>query len=55
MTPGIGRLLIGLLVLAVVFGLLERLAPAVKGQPRWRRDTATDVAYWFFTPLVTKS
>lgn len=55
MTPGIGRLLIGLLVMAVVFGLLERFAPAVAGQPRWRRDSGTDVAYWFFTPLVTKS
>lgn len=55
MAPGIGRLIVGLAVLAVVFGLLERLAPAVAGQPRWRRDSATDLAYWFFTPLVTKT
>lgn len=55
MAPGIGRLIVGLVVLAVVFGLLERLAPAVAGQPRWRRDSATDLAYWFFTPLVTKT
>lgn len=55
MVPEIGRLLVGLAVLGIVFGVLERLAPAVPGQPRWRRDSATDLAYWFFTPLVTKT
>ena len=55
MAPGIGSLVVGLVVLAIVFGILERLVPAVPGQPRWRRDSATDVAYWFFTPLVTKT
>jgi sterol desaturase/sphingolipid hydroxylase (fatty acid hydroxylase superfamily) len=55
MAPEVGRLAVGLFVLAAVFGVLEWLAPAVPGQPRWRRDGATDVAYWFFTPLVTKT
>jgi sterol desaturase/sphingolipid hydroxylase (fatty acid hydroxylase superfamily) len=55
MAPGVGKLVVGLFVLAAVFGLLERLVPAVPGQPRWRRDSPTDVAYWFFTPLVTKT
>jgi sterol desaturase/sphingolipid hydroxylase (fatty acid hydroxylase superfamily) len=41
-------------LLAVVFGTLERLAPAVPGQPRWRADVKTDLAYWLFTPLVTR-
>ena len=55
MAMGVGRLVVGLFVLAAVFGALERLVPALPSQPRWRRDSATDVAYWFFTPLVTKT
>jgi hypothetical protein len=26
---------------------------ALAGQPRWRRDIKTDLAYWIFTPVVT--
>jgi sterol desaturase/sphingolipid hydroxylase (fatty acid hydroxylase superfamily) len=48
-------LLIAYIVLAVVFGTLERLAPAIPGQPRWRPDAKTDLAYWLFTPLVTRA
>jgi sterol desaturase/sphingolipid hydroxylase (fatty acid hydroxylase superfamily) len=48
-------LLVAWIVLAVVFGTLERLVPAVVGQPRWRADSKTDLAYWLFTPLVTRA
>jgi hypothetical protein len=36
MAMGVGRLVVGLFVLAAVFGALERLVPAVLSQPRWR-------------------
>jgi sterol desaturase/sphingolipid hydroxylase (fatty acid hydroxylase superfamily) len=52
--PSIASVLGGLIVLAVVFGVLERLSPAVAGQPRWRRGMRVDLAWWFVTPLVTK-
>jgi sterol desaturase/sphingolipid hydroxylase (fatty acid hydroxylase superfamily) len=42
-------------VLAGAFRLIERLAPAIRGQRRSPRDTRLDVAYWFFTPLVTRA
>ena len=46
----------GLLVLGLGFGLIERFFRSLPG-PSWfrRPDTRTDVAYWFFTPLVTKA
>jgi sterol desaturase/sphingolipid hydroxylase (fatty acid hydroxylase superfamily) len=53
--PTLGSLVVGLIVLAAVFGVLERWQPAVWSQPRWRKDTPTDIAYWFFTPLVTRA
>ena len=45
-------LIIALVVLAVIFGALERVSPALKreGRPELR----TDLIYWFFTPLVTR-
>ena len=53
--PTVGSLVVGLGVLALLLGVLERARPAVPAQPFWRRDTPTDVAYWFFTPLVTRA
>lgn len=38
--------------LGVVFSLLARISPAVRGQPLWRDGFATDLCYWFLTPLV---
>jgi sterol desaturase/sphingolipid hydroxylase (fatty acid hydroxylase superfamily) len=46
-------LTVAFFVLTIVFWPLEGFCPAVPGQPRWRRDTPTDLVYWFFTPLVT--
>lgn len=46
--------LVALPVLALGFWGVERLWPA-RAQPRWRRDTPTDLVYWFLTSLVTKA
>ena len=47
---------VALLILGVAFGLLERLVGR-RGGPAWyrRSDTATDLAYWFFVPLVART
>lgn len=52
MGPTLGGVVVGLVILTVVFWPIERLRPAIPGQPRWRRDSSTDLAYWFFTPLA---
>jgi len=52
--PGFASVLAGLLILGVVFGVLERVSPALAGQPRWRSGLRVDVAWWFVTPLATK-
>lgn len=54
MGPSAGQLIASLVILGVVFGLVEWLAPARPEQRWWRKGVPTDVAYWFFTPLVTK-
>jgi sterol desaturase/sphingolipid hydroxylase (fatty acid hydroxylase superfamily) len=53
--PNLASVLIGLVVLAAVFGVLEAWQPAIAGQSRWRRGFGVDVVWWFVTPLVTKS
>jgi sterol desaturase/sphingolipid hydroxylase (fatty acid hydroxylase superfamily) len=55
MPPTLASTLIGLVVLGALFWPLERLWPARRGQPRWRADHPTDLAYWFFTPFVTRA
>ena len=55
MTPTVGSLLFGLVALALVFWVLERTSPGRLPQPLWRRDIPTDLGYWFFTPLVTRT
>lgn len=42
------KLVAGLFVLSAFFALLERKSV-------WRRERITDFAYWFFTPLVSKT
>lgn len=42
-------------VLALAFGALERLFPAIRGKRLLRQGFRTDLAYWLFTPLVTKA
>jgi sterol desaturase/sphingolipid hydroxylase (fatty acid hydroxylase superfamily) len=53
----IGGLFIALTLLSAVFWVIESLFAANPHQPRFyrRRGFRTDLAYWFLTPLVTKS
>src|SRR5258706_4860034 len=47
-------LVVGLVILSIGFGLIETFWPAVP-KKRWRRGMWTDIAYWFVTPLVSKT
>lgn len=40
--------------LALVFTLLERWCPAVRGRPLWRRGARIDIVYWLAQPFVFK-
>jgi sterol desaturase/sphingolipid hydroxylase (fatty acid hydroxylase superfamily) len=51
----LGSLTLGLVVLGILFGILERIFPGVSGQRLFRQGRGTDIAYWFFTPLVTRA
>jgi sterol desaturase/sphingolipid hydroxylase (fatty acid hydroxylase superfamily) len=50
----VARLFVVFLILAVSFGVLEKLWPAVRGQKVIRKGWWTDMAYWLLTPLVSK-
>jgi sterol desaturase/sphingolipid hydroxylase (fatty acid hydroxylase superfamily) len=54
-TPTLISLAVGLVVLSAVFWLIERWRPALPPQRRRAADTRVDVAYWFFTPIVTRT
>jgi sterol desaturase/sphingolipid hydroxylase (fatty acid hydroxylase superfamily) len=54
-TPTLISLTIGLVVLSAVFWGIERWRPALPAQKRRAADTRVDLAYWFFTPLVTRT
>ncbi|MCC6421417.1 MAG: sterol desaturase family protein [Gemmataceae bacterium] len=45
----------GLAVLGVIFGVMERAWPAVRGQRRWRRGIKTDICYFFWDPFVNRT
>jgi sterol desaturase/sphingolipid hydroxylase (fatty acid hydroxylase superfamily) len=47
-------LLVGLVALFVLFGLVERFWPGVRGQRRWRRGVKTDLGWFFFDPIISK-
>lgn len=51
----VGKIAVGLLILGTIFWLLETVFPAQRTQPKLRKTLKTDLIYWFFTPLVTKS
>ena len=53
--PSLRGVVFGLFILGPVFLLLEWFWPANSRQPRWREDSRADLAYWFLTPLATKS
>jgi sterol desaturase/sphingolipid hydroxylase (fatty acid hydroxylase superfamily) len=43
------------MLLAVVFWTVEFFWPSLPAQRKWRAGLGTDLLYWFFSPLVTKS
>ena len=53
-TPTFGSLVAALLVLSAVFWAIERWRPSIRGQRRTRGQTRVDIAYWFFTPIITR-
>ena len=55
MPPTVQGVLIGFVVLALVFQALQLLRPAEKRLALLRRGFWTDLAYWGFTPLVTRT
>jgi sterol desaturase/sphingolipid hydroxylase (fatty acid hydroxylase superfamily) len=54
-SPTLISLAVGLIVLSGLFWLLERRQRRREGPRRSRSDTRVDLAYWFFTPLVTRA
>jgi len=55
MNPTFKSLSVAFVALTLVFWGIEYFWPSVPKQKRLRRGFATDVIYWMFTPLVTKS
>lgn len=46
---------IAFFVLGGLFWAIEGRWSVRPDQPRWRKDSLTDLFYWFFTPLVTRT
>jgi sterol desaturase/sphingolipid hydroxylase (fatty acid hydroxylase superfamily) len=55
MEPTLVGTIFAFLLLAAILWPIERFFPSIRGQPLWRGGIKTDLAYWFFTPLVTKA
>jgi sterol desaturase/sphingolipid hydroxylase (fatty acid hydroxylase superfamily) len=55
MPPTVQGVLFGFVVLLLAFRALQLLRPRDKRLPLLRRGFWTDLAYWAFTPLVTKA
>lgn len=46
---------VGSTLVAALMILLERWRPSIPAQPLLRKGFATDLGYWFLTPIVTRS
>jgi sterol desaturase/sphingolipid hydroxylase (fatty acid hydroxylase superfamily) len=55
MPPTLKSLLIGFAILWIAFRILELFRPKPQRLPILRRGLFTDIIYWLFTPLVTRS
>jgi sterol desaturase/sphingolipid hydroxylase (fatty acid hydroxylase superfamily) len=55
MSPTLGGIFIGLVLVGAAMIVLERWRPSVRGQRLLRRGWLLDIAYWFFTPFVTRA
>lgn len=53
--PGPLPLAVGLIVLAIVFSVLERVGRSLPSKPLLRRERLTDLGWWFFTPWVSRA
>ena len=51
----LANIAVAFVILLVVFGAIDRLRPADKRVPLLRPGISTDLAYWVFTPFVTKA
>jgi len=49
------RLFVSLIVIGLLISAIERISPAQRKKPIWRKDSGLDTQYWFFTALVSKS
>jgi hypothetical protein len=52
--PSLLVVTVSFIVLALLFGLVERLMPAVRTQRTLRPGITTDLIYWFTTPFFTR-
>jgi sterol desaturase/sphingolipid hydroxylase (fatty acid hydroxylase superfamily) len=55
MTPTLQGLVVGFIVLLVAFRAIEFFRPKSRRLRLFRRGFWTDVAYWLFTPVVTRA
>ena len=55
MEPTLVGTIFAFLLRGAILWPVERLFPSIRGQRRLRSGIKTDLAYWFFTPLVTKA
>src|SRR5512145_2677702 len=55
MPPTVQGVLFGFVVLLLAFRALQLLRPRDKRLPLLRRGFWTDLAYWAFTPLITRA
>ncbi len=55
MEPTLAGTIFAFLLLGAILWPIERFFPSIRGQRLWRSGIKTDLAYWFFTPLVTKA
>jgi sterol desaturase/sphingolipid hydroxylase (fatty acid hydroxylase superfamily) len=55
MAPTLPAIIVAFVALAGPFFVLQRIWPSIPGQKTFRRGFLTDLAYWAFTPLVTRA
>lgn len=55
MSPTIPGIIISFVLFAALFFVMQKLWPSVPSQKTFRRGFLTDLAYWAFTPLVTRA
>lgn len=55
MAPTITGIIASFALFAALFFVMQRIWPSIPGQRTLRRGFLTDLAYWAFTPLVTRT